>query len=721
MRFSRRAFLDLAGAAVVRPIARAPAAQRLHDDFRTDLPGAEYFVLGNGRILAALQSCGETSGGTHCGLLVMSPEHFTRKSGTFLYHPERGLKHSLAAVAVNGVECFPEPGQSEVKWEYPDAIPTVALSWSAAGCRIAERLWCPAEIPALIRELTVENLAGGTVDVAIRQRLTANPLLFDSYEVDRSRGVLAAIGYHVMTLFALQEAAASDRHLEVRAPALAPGERATATFVLLVDERRDSFLATGLEQLRRETARACGRRGSLETGHAGLDHLFRCAQSGLRAAVARSGKMDGGIWQYNLEWVRDQTMAAIGAALTGQPEVAGSIFERILTRSVGTDGNTVEASRYRPPETMELDQNGELLYGLRTHWVWSGDDSLIRRHWHKIRLVADYVLQPRFGFDETGLVKNSREFWERDPAFGVLEGYELAYQVWNIMGLRAASEMAELVADEAPGVRWRHAAQRMLASLTGHPRFSLIENGRFIKRRLAGGGVQMTLEPPDRRALPPGMPLREEPVSYCDPDTTLALPLALELVDPGSELASRTLDHLEKLWNQRWTSGGYGRYDVSSEPDSPGAWPFATLFVARADLEAGRHERVWRALDWLLHIPGGRAGAWLEFYGERPTPPLLPVGIVPWTWAELALFFVHHLLGVRPSPAVLRIRPRLLHGLEQVNARVSVRGHSVHLTVKRVPGESRATVDGQSARLVQGAVELPAPRQDVAVEIHLGA
>ena len=38
--------------------------------------------------------------------------------------------------------------------------------------------------------------------------------------------------------------------------------------------------------------------------------------------------------------------------------------------------------------------------------------------------------------------------------------------------------------------------------------------------------------------------------------------------------------HLAK-WNQAWTDGGYGRYHTSSEPDSPGPWPFASLFVAR--------------------------------------------------------------------------------------------------------------------------------------------
>jgi hypothetical protein len=39
------------------------------------------------------------------------------------------------------------------------------------------------------------------------------------------------------------------------------------------------------------------------------------------------------------------------------------------------------------------------------------------------------------------------------------------------------------------------------------------------------------------------------------------------------------------LWNQVWKGGGYGRYHLSSEPDSPGPWPFPSLFVAGANAE----------------------------------------------------------------------------------------------------------------------------------------
>ncbi|HLF20156.1 MAG TPA: hypothetical protein VI704_05165, partial [Bacteroidota bacterium] len=427
----------------------------------------------------------------------------------------------------------------------------------------------------------------------------------------------------------------------------------------------------------------------------------------------------GAIWQYNLEWVRDQSMVAAASAMAGQSEIAEALLRRILTRSVDETGKTVDASRHRPPETIELDQNGELLYALYTHWVWTGRDAIIREHWSKIKNVAGYVLQPTFMNPDVGLVKNTREYWERDAQFGVKEGYENAYQLWNILGLDMASKMASAMNDSLSSTKWLRASRQMKESYLGHPQFSLVDDGRFIKRRLAAGGVQRTFEPPNRKGMPPGMPLNVESVSYCDPDSASVLPIALEIVDAHSSLAQKTLESMEQLWNQRWSSGGYARYHVSSEPDSPGPWPFATMFIARAYLEAGNHEKVWRALQWLLEVQGGKAGAWLECFGDRPTPPLPPVGIVVWTWAELLAFFIHHMLGVRPSPQQMVLRPRLISGLDRVKAKVVVHGHSVALDLQRDPKEQWARVDGKRISLKNQALELPLPQKDITIEIHV--
>lgn len=719
-RSTRRGFLQLGLAGFAAPWSRIRwSEQKVHPDYQTRAGGTEYFLLGNGRIMAALQSADPETGLSQGGLLVMSAERMTRKHGTLLFRMERGVRNSQLAVQIERRDYYPEAATAEVRWEHPERIPTVAHVWQAGACRVEERFWCPLDEAALIREVVVENRSSQAVFPVVVVRLDANHALFDEFEADRDDGALTARGYEEMTLFALEgRATPADRRLEAPLGVLPPGGRVRATFVLALGPTARRLKNASLAALRAQASDWWMRRAWFTSDHVGLDHLFRITLSGLRATVAISGKMDGSIWQYNMEWVRDQTMAALGATVVGHFEIARAILDRILTRSVSADGNTVEASRFRPPEDAELDQNGELLYAVWFLWAWTGDDELLRRHWTRLRAVADYLLAPQFGFHEAGLLGNVREYWERDARYGVLPGYELSYQVWAVLGLAKAAEMARRVNDPDAAARWEAASDRIREAMLTHPRFALVAGERFIKRRLFTGEIQHMLQPPDREAMPPGMPLRVEASPYCDPDSTLALPIAFEVVNPRSALAAHTLEALESLWNQRWDFGGYARYHVASEPDSPGPWPFASLFIARANLEAGRYDRVWRVLDWMLAIPGGRAGAWFEHYGDRPVPPLPPVGITPWTWGELGMLLVHHMLGVRPTPSGLTIRPRLLDRVNRAEASLRVHGRHLRLRLRR--GDRwQAWLDGRRLRVVNGAAELPRPESDLDVEFEV--
>jgi hypothetical protein len=196
------------------------------------------------------------------------------------------------------------------------------------------------------------------------------------------------------------------------------------------------------------------------------------------------------------------------------------------------------------------------------------------------------------------------------------------------------------------------------------------------------------------------------------------LPIALEFIDPRGALARNTLVDIEQLWSQRWDGGGYGRYHVSSEPDSPGPWPFPSLFVARAYFEAGDDDKIWRILNWLQSAPGNRAGTWFEFYGPRPIPPYPQVGIIPWTWAEIACFLIHHVLGVRPGYAELVLRPRLLAGVDSVEARLRLRDRMLRVRVRRPrSGETPAfVVAGHSHPFTPTGLCLPMPSTDLDVQ-----
>ena len=121
------------------------------------------------------------------------------------------------------------------------------------------------------------------------------------------------------------------------------------------------------------------------------------------------------------------------------------------------------------------------------------------------------------------------------------------------------------------------------------------------------------------------------------------------------------------------------------------------MFVARAAVETGDADTVWRVLRWMRQTPGGTAGSWFEFYGPRMAPPFPQVGIIPWTWAELVLLFVHHILGVRPGAQGILVRPRLLPGLRHVEARLPIGTGWLDLTLHA----------DASAPLVSKVIDMP--------------
>ncbi|MFH0991699.1 MAG: twin-arginine translocation signal domain-containing protein [bacterium] len=728
MNVERRDFIKYLGAgavaATIRPSLSTDAdpqsgpEQKIHQDYLSNILDLEYFMLGNGELIMALQSSPKPDHGTHCGLLLWSAEHFCRKMSTYLYHPERGLQNSRFTLAVEGKGYAPDHGLAKMHWEYSENIPTIVIEWKAGSCSVREELICPVNDAAVLRTVTVTNTGSAPATPVGTILLYPNLMYFDEYHVDRENLMLTASGYQTLRMFSPQATMVGDRHLSVGFGELAAGASKSATIVLTLNLAREKLEKKGFARLRKEARLYWEQRARFDSDNTNLNHLFAVSRTGLRTAVANSGKMDAGIWQYNLEWVRDHSMIVVGSVLAGHHDIVEPSLQRMLARSVDESGRAIDASRHRPPQTIELDQNGELLYALWTHWVWSGDDSMIKLHWPKIKAVANYPLKPEFLDPATGMVKNSREYWERDPGFGVKEGYELAYQTWNIIGWKLAAEMAVHMGEPESARRWVQASERMKQSFLYHPTLSFVDDGKLIKRRLLNGEVQRTFEPPNRKSMPPGVPLNIEQVSYTDPDSASVLPLMYDVVDAKSPLGNKTLESMEFLWNQRWTMGGYARYNITSEPDSPGPWPFATVFMARSYFEANNDEKVWRALNWLLEVPGGKAGSWLECFVERPTPPLPPLGIVVWTWAELVMFFVHHLLGVRPNPKNLMIRPRLLSGMQEARAKVIVHGREVNIDIRRAKNEKTAFVNGKAVLFKDGAIVLPLPKRNLSIEIH---
>ena len=656
-------------------------------DVRTNLEGVNYFFLGNGLIQAAVQVC--TSGqGTPLGLLIMHPERLGPKRSALTFDIDAGLEPTMVTVRVEMRSYQPQAAYVDARWTDIDGVPAVQVVWRDDALVVDEFFWCPERPrPRLFRELRVRKSTPGDALVTLETG--------------------SGVGRREC-----------ERTLEESWPA-----SATLRYELeqLNGEVRLEVGWCDSASTEAESAACWNSLADCTFGTKKLDHLFNAARSQLPAMLAASGVMDGGIWQYNLEWVRDQSVVASALAMLGAAELARTMLARLLSRFVGEGGDTVDSGRRRRPADVELDQNGYLLGAIEAYVNWTGDAGILREHWPSIRALAEFPLRETFRHGASGLLHNQRGYWERHGGHGICDGMELTHQLFVSLGLSSAARVARLGDHEDEAERWEHEGARIKQAMLADERFSLIDDGHFIKRRDVSGAVQEEITSADA-GLPAGVPLLAAGPHYLNPDTSSALPIALEFVDPRGAVASRTLQQIERLWNQRWAGGGYGRYDVTSEPDSPGPWPFPSLFVARAYFEAGDDEKVERVLDWLSAAPGGKYGAWFEFYGPRPVPPCPQIGIIPWTWAELLLLFIHHLLGVRPGYDELVLRPRLLAGMQRAEGRLRLRGYTLNLAVRRGDGDEDTgfLVDGHLHPSSDGELRLPMPERDLRVEVVTG-
>ncbi|MEK6570428.1 MAG: hypothetical protein AABZ61_03600, partial [Bacteroidota bacterium] len=354
--------------------------QRPHRDHQTAGPGLEYFFLGNGLIQAAVQHSTVPTSGTTYGLLLMDPEHFARKSSSFLYHPESGLERTMVTVIVKDRVCYPTSSSLELHWEYPASVPTVVATWRAGRCRVREELWCPVGVPVLVRRVRVTNTGALPVDVQVQAMLYPNPMLFDEQSALEERRMLEAHGYLKLQLYALEDARVHDRWVTSSVEQLGKGVEFSTTFVYRLGDSQRRLSKRQADALRKKSSQYW--KSTFEFRAKGmLDHLFQTAKNGLYAAISSTGKMDSSIWQYNLEWVRDQSMVVVGLVLSGQEKLAKTLLDRMMDKMVNDEGVTLESGRWRGYDFYELDQNGELLYAHWMYWRWTDDDSLIEKHW----------------------------------------------------------------------------------------------------------------------------------------------------------------------------------------------------------------------------------------------------------------------------------------------------------------------------------------------------
>jgi len=725
MKMQRRAFMEMAGASALSmgvPGASLNASppQKSEENISpaalvelNNLPflhGREYFVLRSGRAKVVFQLDRADLGPafTHVLFDEENARQSERKERAFNFDPETGFPSSALRVVLGGVAFTAFGEQTESRWVNVDGVPAIEVIWWAGGVKVTERIVALAGAEALLEtiELDGSSLAGDdVVNVKIllsRGQVYGNgPVLVQNNEKYGS-GV-AVLGD------AKAQVNAEEGFLSIGPLAVGPKIKAAVEVLrffqipsrgadALFDQARS--LAGGIEKLRQNTKAVWDASSALVTQDKTLQDIYDKARFGLPGMIADDGTMDAGIFEYGRQWVRDTSNSALGAIHAGHFELARAALTRVLTDLVSDEGSAAIAGRFENPDQEELDQMGELLHVLKSYRDWTGDESLVLDHRAKLLALIERPLQPIFR-DETGMVHNGREFWER--TFD--DAYELIYQAYVVRGLRDAVDLAPLLNAQDRVERWTKDANRTLESMLRHPTRALVVDGHLIKRRNVTGEIADLI--PTGRGRNPEVPFRTEKNNRLNPDASAAMVIALGLIDPRSSLARKTLDDLEQLWNSRWFGGGYERYNSSSQQDTPGPWPFASCFILRALHDAALYERSRRVLEWLNSVQGGRTGFWFE---EIPTlqSNTKYCGLIPWTSGEIALFTVRHVLGVRFEGARVVIKPALYPGNGSASADLRFRQGRLRLRIEGSGKIKHADLDGKRlANRPDGSIMLP--------------
>ncbi len=667
--------------------------------------GRQYYVLRSGRTQMFIQSDKVDMGPAFTYLLfdAENARQSARKDSACNYTPRSGFQTSALEVVMGGYP-FVAVGQNTMtRWVLEDGIPKVEAVWWAGGIQVTEKIFALAGMNAFARSVTLRGAQiVGTENVELRLGLPEGKIDTAGggiiYSGEKGRIAVAARGLH---------ASVDGSYLEIPAVVKPQGEETFTTYILaqvptgdldaFAKEVGDAGEYTGEVA---ETQQNWARLTAIKTSDTVVQHLFDNVRYTLPGCVSDVGIMDAGVFEYGGQWIRDASHTALGLLQTGQFRLTRTLLSYMLDSMITANGATMISSSYERPENEEFDQMGELWDALKNYYYWTGDASLLKQNASKLIAMTNRPLIPEFR-DSTGMVHNKREYWERF----LTDGYELAYQVWVIQGLRDAVELAPVIGAEKYVPAWRAAAEKMLHAMLHDPKMALVHDGALIKRRALDGQIVDTVRYKGYKVDSPAL---TESLQRLLPDASMALPIAMRIVDPESPLARKTIDNLQALWDSRWAFGGYDRYNTSSQPDQPGPWSFATCFILRAEQEAGMYKLSRRTLEWLYDVQGGHTGAYFEEIPVNRHQEFTD-GILPWPVAEVALFVVRHWLGVNFQNGRVVIRPNLYPGTGAVDAKLRFRKGSIDLKISGAGRINRALVNGRVVKPgSDGSVVLPA-------------
>ncbi len=671
--------------------------------------GRDYFLLRSGRAKMVIQCDKADVGPAFTYLLFDASEsaQTSRKEKSFNYSPGKGFASSALEVIMKNYSFTALGHNTLTRWTVENGIPSVEATWWASGIKVREVITPQSANGVFKRSITLESVDLVTEDT-VRLRLSLPipaTIAKGNVMVVTQPQVVMALSVQGIDPVSLSK---SKENIEIGPLLLKPGEKKTIETFLIVEipsgnEQNLLSKAATIDKWipkdQKITSERWRNSNTITTKDEVVQQLHDNCRFILPAYVSDNGKMDAGVFEYGNQWVRDGSNTTLGMIHIGEFELARAMLEHMLKNMILDNGTTMIAGGFDDPDREQFDQMGEFMHVMKSYVDWTGDASLIGENRDKLIAMIERPLHPGFR-DSTGMVHNKREFWER--TFN--DAFELAYQVWVVQGLNDAADLSGYLKAESKAGLWRKEADKIKKAMLSHPKMKLIDKEHLIKRRNISGEIADKIK---FNGWMDGAPAKVESYSRLMPDATMALPSAMNLIDPKSALSVNTLDELEKLWNERWFMGGYDRYNTSSQGDQPGPWTFATTFILRGQHEAGLLDRSRRSLEWLYNNAGGRTGAWFE---EIPVirSQAFSSGLIPWTSAEVSYFMVHHLLGIKFKGNLMTIKPVLYKTTAPVKADIRYKTGRFTIDIDGNGPIVEATINGVKLKPnKEGAIEVP--------------
>lgn len=673
------------------------------------LNGREYYVLRSGRAKMVIQCENSDVGPAFSYMLfdASDTKQTSRKALAFNYVGGKGFSSSALEVIMKNYPFTALGHNMLTHWTLENGIPSVEAIWWASGLKIYEVITPVSMNGVFKRSITVES-----ADLVSEDTLTLRLSLHTAATLAMNNVLIAgnqkiSIALSVEGNNPVKISSKKDK-LEIGPVVIKPGEKKKfVSYLILEFPSQDlhdlSSKAASVEKWLQPEENAMrtkwGNSNVIITKDKVVQSMHDNCRFILPSYVADDGKMDAGIFEYGAQWVRDASNTALGMIHIGEFELAKAMLNHMLKNMILPNGTTMIGGGFDDPDREQFDQMGEFMHVMKSYVDWTGDTSLITENRDKLIAMVERPLNPNFR-DRTGMVHNRREFWER--TFD--DAYELAYQVWVIEGLHDAADLSEYLNAKSKADRWRQEADIIQKALLTDPEMKLVDNDHLIKRRSTDGEI---VDKVKFMGWSDGAPAKVESLSRLMPDATMALPIAMNIIDPESALSKNTLTELEKLWNERWFNGGYDRYNTSSQGDQPGPWTFATAFILRAQHEAGQMDRSRRSFEWLYFNAGGRTGA---FYEEIPVirSQAFSAGLLPWSSAEVSYFIVHHMLGIKFKGDKMVIKPALYKTTAPVFADIRYRKGRIQLDIDGNGPVLYATINGIKVKPDnEGCIEVP--------------